>query len=91
MYYVKSVNVECRDDQLDHEMLDSLFWEHKITFLNVIKHVFAIHVFNYYEVVVAVLENIKKFDYIRVLAHLQHFDLSPLLNHLYWLHVCFFY
>jgi len=26
-----------------------------------------------------------------MLTHLQHFNLSPLLNYLYWLHVCFFY
>jgi hypothetical protein len=59
--------------------------------LDVVKKIFALHIFNHYKVVVTVLENVEKFDYVWVLAHLQHFDLPPLLDHLYWFHVYFFY
>ena len=34
-----------------------------------------------------VLEQIHQSDYIVVLAHLEHLDLSPLLDYLDWLHI----
>jgi len=58
MHDFKFMNVACCDDKLAHEMLYSFFWEHEITFLDIVKQVFAFHVFKYYKVVVTVLENV---------------------------------
>ena len=57
--------------------------------MNVVEEILALHVFKHDEVRLTVLEEIDESDDVVVLAHFQHFNLSPLLEYLDWLHVGF--
>ncbi len=63
--------------------------QRKAAFLNVVKEIFALHVFKHDKVSLAVFEEVNQPDDVVVLAHFQHFDLSPLLEYLDRLHVSF--
>ena len=65
----------------------SALHEGEATRLQVLEQVLALHVVEDDVVRVAVLEQIDQSDDVVVLAHLQHLDLSPLLDYLNRLHI----
>ena len=57
--------------------------------MNVVEKILALHVLEHDVVVVVVLKQVNETYYVRMLAHLEHFDLPPLLEHLNMCHVSF--
>ena len=90
MDYAKLVEVLDSHGDLVGQVLNSLLWQRKASFLNIVKQVFALHVVEDDEVSFTVLEEIDQLDDIFVLTHLQDFNLTSLLENLNWLHVSLF-
>ena len=72
---------------LIRQFLDSALGELKLSELDVVEEVFALHELEHYVVVIAILEQVDKRHDVWVLTHLQHVDLHSLLIHLDRLHI----
>ena len=57
--------------------------------LHIVEEISSGHELEHYIIVLIVLKDIDKIDNVWMLAHLQYFDLAPLLEHLYMCHVLF--
>lgn len=73
--------------QLETDLFDSPFFQLEIASFNVVKQITASHVIEYNIVVVTVLKDVYESDDVGVLTHLEHLDLSSLLEHLDGFHV----
>lgn len=69
------------------DLLDALLCQFEVSDLNVVKQVFALHVFQNDVVVVRVFEKVNQAHDVGVLRHLQHIDFTTLLVDLDWLHI----
>jgi len=89
VYYAKAVEVLDTLHDLEDDCLCMLLRQDVVSLRNVIKQVFTCHVLQHDKVVLTALKQVDQFNDARVLAHLEHFDLTPLLQNLDRLHVRF--
>ena len=75
----------CAD--LEGKVLNTSLRQLEASLLDVVEEVFAGHQFKDDEVVLTILENVLELDDVRVLTHLEHLDLSALLEYLNPFHV----
>ena len=87
MHNAKLVEVSHALAQLIGELLRTLLWKCEPSLRHVVKEVAAIQVVENDVVGFTVLKQVKELDDVFVLAHLQHFNLSTLLEDLDRLHV----
>lgn len=87
MHNAEAVEVLDTQSNLICQVPDTLLWQREASSLDVVEQVLALHVVEYDEVSLAVLEEIEQLDDVAVLAHLQDFNLSALLKDFDWLHV----
>lgn len=74
-------------NNLEHDALCAFFRQHVVPLCDVVEEIFACHVLKHDVVALTRLKKINQLDYVLMLAHLQHFNLSPLLVDLNGLHV----
>lgn len=89
MHDAKPVQILDGLADLISQFLAPLLGELEAPPLDVIEHIFARHIVQHDVVLVAAVEDVNELDYVWVLAHLEDFDLTSLLEHLDWFHVGF--
>ena len=82
-----AVKILDSEGQLISELFDAVLTQIEISDLQVIEQIGARHVIEHDVIVLTVLEKIDQVDNVRVLAHLEHFDFTPLLEDLNMGHV----
>ena len=71
------------------DLTDSLLTEVEAAGLHIVEEISSGHELEHYIIILIVLEDIDKIDNVWMLAHLEYFNLAPLLEHLYMCHVLF--
>ena len=72
--------------ELQNNLTSSIFMQLELPLPEVIEQIFAFHVLKDDVVVRGVLEHVDQANDVRVLAGLQHIDLSQLLDYFNWFH-----
>ena len=85
------VQVFYSERQLISQLSDAVLTEVEVTDLEVVEEIRSGHVVEDDVVVLTVFEEVDEVDDVGMLAHLEHFNLTSLLEHLYVSHVLLFY
>ena len=87
MHNPKAVEVLDTLHDLEDDCLSMLLRQDVVPLRYVVEQVFASHVLEHDKIVLTALKQVDQLNDARVLAHLQHFDFSSLLENLNRLHV----
>jgi len=87
VHNAKTVQVPHSLHNLEDDGLCAFLRQLVVPLGNVIEEIFALHEFQHNEVVLGALKQVDQLDDVLMLAHLEHLDLSPLLEDLNRLHV----
>ena len=91
MYNSIIVQVFYSKRQLISEFPDAVLTKIEVADLKVVEEIRSRHVVEHYVVVLTVLEKVDEVYDVGVLAHLENFDLTSLLEHLNVSHILLFY
>ena len=87
MHNPKAVEVLDTLHDLEDDCLSMLLRQDVVPLRYVVEQVFTSHVLEHDKIVLTALKQVDQLNDARVLAHLQHFDFSSLLENLNRLHV----
>lgn len=87
MHNAKAVEVLDTLHDLEDNCFGMLLRQDVVPLRYVVEQVFASHVLKHNKIVLTALKQVDQLNDARVLAHLQHFDFSSLLENLNRLHV----
>ena len=91
MYDTVIVQILYTERQLVNDLTDSFLIKTVTAALHVIEEISSFHVFENNVVVLTVLKEIDEVDDVGMLAHLEDFNLTSLLEHFYVIHILLFH
>ena len=77
--------------ELEHNLTHSVLSYVELSTLQVVKQICSLQILQHHEVIVWIFKQVDQRDYVHVLTHLQHLNLSPLLKDLNMAHLLFLY
>ena len=73
------------------DLTDAFLPKVEATGLHIVEEISTCHELKHYIIILIVLKDVYEVDNVRMLAHLEYFNLASLLKHLYMCHILLFH